>query len=324
VRSGLDVIAECLKNQANPQSFPIMGYTDYSDKVMDYAKLNTTRLTSEGNGRWCNIPPGPPDDVCHHLKVWDCDVLQKAVNPASSFRVDNDWSKTVNSEIKQNGGYTLSFWWKAMLDTKEDTINSGQMLFYSSVFPPRVLFVLDLYGEGEGSNIMYCMEAYSTCSQTFENFANVDGGQGFEVSWWYFVSIVFGGPDPAGTVPGGLMFTPIELTNKPMSVKELQSYYYKWDSKIALRKEPAILDEGRTQLEIEYVVPPASFPFKMSLVSPDCSGKILLFDINIMAELEADVRVDYKIQHYQSLEEGDLKTYQTVAIIALVYRRLSP
>jgi hypothetical protein len=75
-------------------------------------------------------------------------------------------------------------------------------------------------------------------------------------------------PDPAGTVPGGLMFTPIELTNKPMFVKELQSYYYKWDSKIALRKEPAILDEERTQLEIEYVVPPAAFPFKMSLVSP--------------------------------------------------------
>jgi hypothetical protein len=123
---------------------------------MDYAKLNTTRLTSEGNGRWCNIPPGPADDVCHKLKVWDCDVLQKAVNPASSFRVDNDWSKTVNSEIKQNGGYTLSFWWKAVLDTKGDTINSGQMLFYSSVFPPRVLFVLDFYGEGEGSNIMYC------------------------------------------------------------------------------------------------------------------------------------------------------------------------
>jgi len=40
--------------------------------------------------------------------------------------------------------------------------------------------------------------------------------------------------------------------------------------------------------------------------------------INIMAELEADVRVDYEIQHYQSLEGGDLKTYMTVAIIAFV------
>ena len=94
---------------------------------------------------------------------------------------------------------------------------------------------------------MYWMETYSTCSQTFENFANVDGGQQFEVGLWYFVSIVFGAPDPAGgtakyvmqmpgsnpatiassmcayiaetedliqaiTVPGGLMFTPIEYS----------------------------------------------------------------------------------------------------------------
>ena len=40
--------------------------------------------------------------------------------------------------------------------------------------------------------------------------------------------------------------------------------------------------------------------------------------INIMAELEADVHVDYEIQQYQSLEGGDLKTYETVAIIAFV------
>ncbi len=314
------------------------------------------------------------------------------------------------------------------------------------------------------------METYSTCSQKFENFANVDGGQQFEVGWWYFVSIVFGAPDPAGgtakyvmqmpgsnpatiassmcayiaetedliqaiTVPGGLMFTPIELTNKPMSIKELQSYYYNWDSKISLRKGPAILDEERTQLEIEYTVPPAGFPYKMSLVSPpillqtrrkrsiNCTyalgseynnkvweqavdevcqdpyvcpeelmtvptslmacaspesderffgenptvrnGKDMYFEflqsitdspfltrddepkstrvfidsqttyvnclliayspqygivstINIMAELEADVRVDYEMQRDQSLEGGDLKTYQTVAIIAFV------
>jgi hypothetical protein len=472
VRSGLDVIAECLKNQANPQSFPVYGFTDYStsDKVVDYSKPNTTRLASEGNGRWCNIPPGPPDDVCSNPKVWNCAVLQKAVNPFCSFRVDNDWSKTVHSEIKQNGGYTLSFWWKAMSNTKWDTINKGQMLFYSSVVPPRVLFALDFYGKGEGSNINYWMEAYSTCSPTFENFANIDGGQNFEVGLWYHVSIVFGAPDPTGTntkyvmlmagatpasiassmcaympatedliqaitVPGGLLLTPIELTSRPMSVKELQSYYYNWDSKILLRKGPSSLDEDRAELEIEYVVPPAGFPHKMSLVAPpillqtrrkrtsNCtyalgseynnkvwenavdvtcqdpyvcpeelmtvptslmacsspesderffgknptvrSGKEMYFEflqsisdapflvrddeprsarafidsqttyvnclmvayspqygivstINIMAELEADVRVDYEIQHYQSLEGDDYNTYRTVVIIAFV------
>ena len=64
------------------------------------------------------------------------------------------------------------------------------------------------------------------------------------------------------------MLTPIELTNKPLSIKELQSYYYNWDSKIDLRKGPVILDEERDQSEIEYVVLTAGFPHKMSLVAP--------------------------------------------------------
>jgi hypothetical protein len=40
--------------------------------------------------------------------------------------------------------------------------------------------------------------------------------------------------------------------------------------------------------------------------------------INIMAELEADVRVDYEIQHYQSLEGDDFKSYRIVVIFAFV------
>ena len=31
-------------------------------------------------------------------------VLEVAVNPACSFRVDASWTRTINSEIKANGG----------------------------------------------------------------------------------------------------------------------------------------------------------------------------------------------------------------------------
>ena len=41
--------------------------------------------------------------------------------------------------------------------------------------------------------------------------------------------------------------------------------------------------------------------------------------INIMAELEADVRVDHEIQHYQSLEGDDFKSYRIVVIFAFVF-----
>jgi hypothetical protein len=161
--------------------------------------------------------------------------------------VDNGWTKTINYEIKQNGGYTLTFWWKAMDLTTWDSINKGQMVFFSSLVPPRVLFVLDFYGKGEGENIGYWMEAYNTNGDTFENFNNV-GGEKFESNTWYHVGITIGADDPSGgnskyimlmagsqpslistsltgympstedfiqaiTVVGGLMYSPIQIIN---------------------------------------------------------------------------------------------------------------
>jgi hypothetical protein len=48
--------------------------------------------------------------------------------------------------------YTVSFWWKALEGTTWDSINQGQMLAYSSFVPPRVLFALDFYGNGQKIN----------------------------------------------------------------------------------------------------------------------------------------------------------------------------
>lgn len=36
------------------------------------------------------------------------------------------------------------------------------------------------------------MEAYSTCSEVFENFNNIDGGETFQAGKWYHVAVAMG------------------------------------------------------------------------------------------------------------------------------------
>jgi len=51
------------------------------------------------------LQPAPEEGSgCVNLKVWNCTVLEMAVNPACSFSVDNEWTRTINSEIKATGG----------------------------------------------------------------------------------------------------------------------------------------------------------------------------------------------------------------------------
>ncbi len=292
VRKGIDVVKKCRDNEASPQIFGLIGKTDYSEKGV------------RGNGRWCNSPPAPQEvGGCKNLKVWDCRVLEVAVNPHCSFAVRDDWSTKINTEIRATGGYTLSFWWKAMEGTSWDTINTGQMLAYSSLVPPRVLLALDFFGSGEAIN--YWIEAYDTCNDALENLNNIDGGEKFEVGSWYFVAVVVGSPRESGngrslfvmsgsqpgtqltmktnwcshmpegeefiqamTVPGGMVMSPIEVTGRPMSVKELQNSYYSSKPLHRLRRGPASLDEDRLNSIIDYETPISGYPFPVSVVAP--------------------------------------------------------
>ena len=68
--------------------------------------------------------------------------------------------------------------------------------------------------------------------------------------------------------PGGVVMSPIEVTNVPLSVKELQLRYYDPKPKLRIRRGPASLDEDRLTNKIDYEVPPAGFPYPVSLVSP--------------------------------------------------------
>ena len=297
VKKELDAVAECRKNKASGQTFPLIGSTEYYPG-------------DGGNGRYNNVPPGPTtSDINVNPKVWDCDVLEKAVNPFCSFSVPGDWTKSINNEIKQNGGFTVSFWWRAMPDTSWSSIDKGQIVFYNNMSPSRVLFVIDIFGSGVGSNINYWIEVYNTCQPAFvdavnppliENLNNLDGGEKFVAGQWYHVSLALGsivngqkslfimsGSQPGTikplswdwcqddshdfiqgiTVPGGVIMSPIKVTSSPLSVKQLQEEYYNTRGKFKIRRGPVSSDEDRFA-SIEYEIPAAGFPYPTSLVSP--------------------------------------------------------
>ena len=48
------------------------------------------------------------------------------------------------------------------------------------------------------------------------------------------------------TVPGGLLISPIQVTGKPLTVKELQREFYREKPVYRRRRGPAVLDEDRT------------------------------------------------------------------------------
>ena len=70
------------------------------------------------------------------------------------------------------------------------------------------------------------------------------------------------------TVPGGVVMSPIEVISRPLTVKELQEDFYDSRNRLALRRGPASTDEERLSATISYDLPPAGFPFPVSLVSP--------------------------------------------------------
>jgi hypothetical protein len=257
----------------SPYMGPVQDWRYYVGHALTHAEIKSIAQVSQDEAgsmlRKCTLPEEGKDSNWRDIYGNDC-----------TFRVDASWTRTINSEIKATGGYTVSFWWKALEGTSWDSINSGQMLAYSSFVPPRVLFALDFYGNGEKIN--YWLEAYDTCNLSLENLNNIDGGETFEVGNWYFVAVVVGSPITSGgrslfvmsgsqpgtmvtmkkswcsympepqefvqgfTVPGGLLMSPIQVTGRPLTVKELQREFYREKPLYRLRRGPAVLDEDRS------------------------------------------------------------------------------
>ena len=70
------------------------------------------------------------------------------------------------------------------------------------------------------------------------------------------------------TVPGGLVMSPIEVTNAPLTVQELQKNFYKSKPLFRVRRGPASLDEDRLASTVDYETPAGGYPYPVSLVAP--------------------------------------------------------
>ena len=88
VREGIDVVAECRQNKADLTNVAV------THRSQDWVKWLTTE--------------GLTGLTFHDIKLQDCDVLERYINPYCSFPAP--WTKQINAEVKKNGGWTIDFW----------------------------------------------------------------------------------------------------------------------------------------------------------------------------------------------------------------------
>ena len=86
-REGIDLVAQCLKNKQNPDTSAAPGAT----------------------GEWTY-------DKHKDIDVRDCEVLKKVVDPYCTFPTPGSWTKSINTQVTANKGYTIEWWWKATED----------------------------------------------------------------------------------------------------------------------------------------------------------------------------------------------------------------
>jgi hypothetical protein len=121
VREGLDAVAACREHAANPSRLNelIPGNMNFVE-----ARANPLVQTMFGGDDGVGI------------RLDNCSVLEKHISPFCSFLAP--WTRTINAEIKANRGYTIEFWWKALVDTKIPSSNLDYVrssLFKSSLLP---------------------------------------------------------------------------------------------------------------------------------------------------------------------------------------------
>jgi hypothetical protein len=95
-REGIDLEAKCRENQRNPDKTPAPGITDWT----------------------CDSQAKLPQSMHMDINVTDCDVIARTVDPFCSFSNPGNWINKIHTEIKQNQGWTMDFWFKALEGTK--------------------------------------------------------------------------------------------------------------------------------------------------------------------------------------------------------------
>jgi hypothetical protein len=177
-----------------------------------------------------------------------------------------DWAKGMHKQVKATGGWTLEFWMRVDSrtripenneDYKSQATSMRRIVFFSRVSPPRVLATLTLRSNFDDVEF----QAYGTCSK--DNVAKVSVNfpkeEPLTPDTWFKISMVFGAKNKYGKkgisimensqmafqvmqdlqwcesdddfiqaiqLPGGVLISPIQLTLKPLYLKELQERYY--------------------------------------------------------------------------------------------------
>jgi hypothetical protein len=174
VHEGVDAVADCRKN------------------------MNVTTPKTRP-GKW-------PDNRVHRdVTLNDCDVLARAIDPACSFSAP--WTKDVKTQITQNGGFSIEFWWKAFETTKIpeshiEGVGMKRILFLSKMSPATVLAAVDF-----AQDWTVTVTSYNTCDgDTAEQSESVSGPpkngvwQPFQTGVWYRIALSFGAPNESGKV----------------------------------------------------------------------------------------------------------------------------
>jgi hypothetical protein len=196
----------------------------------------------------------------------DCDALANVVNPYCSFTTPENWGRPVHKMIKESGGFSMEFWIKIMPNTRIPTNNEDyeanptsmrRIVFFNKVSPPRVLAAITLRSSLDDVEL----QAFGNClaDNKARISTNFPKAEPLKAGRWIKLAFVFGAKNKYGKrgikivqgsqnafqymdelswcetdddfvqaiqLPGGVFMSPIEITPKPIYMKELQERYY--------------------------------------------------------------------------------------------------
>jgi hypothetical protein len=285
-REGIDVVEECRVYKSFINSNPA-------------ASDPSTANNGGGMGSWWTSFYRSYMDI----DVDNCEVLARAWNPYCSFAVPGAWSRNINAEISRNGGYTMSFWWKALEGTnipssdaeyQANTESQRRFVFFSQVSPPRVILTIEV------RRVLVEARFFGSCVENEVQEVEISASHGlYRTGKWNHLAAVFGAVDTAGKrsvmlmfgvksrferadfkwcldankdfiqgiqAPGNIIMSPIQVVSKPLAVAQIQKRFYEAIPKFRLRRGPLTDDLQRMKSTISYER--STYSYHMSLVAP--------------------------------------------------------
>lgn len=125
-RQGIDVVKECrtLEAHRDPRSYPIGA------------------LARNSWHNWLHLP---------QPNITDCDLVARMLEPFCSFPTPDNWHLGFDKLVRaSNVAFTLSFW---MRYSEADVLSRSNIMFLSSVAPPKPRIIFDFSGGTMGPEV---------------------------------------------------------------------------------------------------------------------------------------------------------------------------